>query len=365
MIAATATEALQPRPFSSIATKILLPYDEAYPGTLRRVLCASPLRRQGVWIALAALHSDTSGMYAARLRSIADPAAWEADPTTETARILLSKRVKDIVSTLFENAEGLLGALAKIGDAPLRDTSYQALINLFSQPEHKDRARVVRQLPKVSASRITVLLKLDAPFILQNLVEMLSVEGVYEFRRTIDLILNLVPEATPDVLAQSIQQLGTNGSLESWTARWIGKAKDLPVALPRLDEVEFTHLRSGEAIRDAAIRYRNCLRRQIPDAVIGRVAYVEYRPASVIIRLIPLSQGLWLADSLHGPHNFRVDPEVARSIWLKLEAGGALIPRHYAEGGYSDGAPVSLSFGVLNGLDLEDVIALDELEAAA
>jgi hypothetical protein len=135
--------------------------------------------------------------------------------------------------------------------------------------------------------------------------------------------------------------------------------------LPLLDKAEFIHLRSGEAIRDAAIRFRNCLRRLIPATALGRAAFIEYTPHPVIIQLAPLSGGLWFAESLHGKNNFRVDAEIAKTIWRKLERGGALIPAQYAEANSADEACISLRPGLLDGLRLEDAIELDQLEAAA
>src|SRR3954453_9869742 len=90
----------RPRPFGRLALDATLPFDGESPGTLRRVLCASPLRRQCWFHTLAVLNWNHSDDYQGRLSLIADPNAWATDRYAEIARLLTTRRVRDIVNAL-------------------------------------------------------------------------------------------------------------------------------------------------------------------------------------------------------------------------------------------------------------------------
>lgn len=323
----TGSSTPKPRPFDSCAISSTIPYDEAVPGTLRQILCASSLRRQCWFHALAFLHLDFPE-YAFRLSTLAAPQAWTANQTAEIARILTTRRVRDIVNALHGPVDGLVGVLARLGDQPLLPTTYGAIVSLLLEPEHRARAKVLRRQPEITSSTVSVLLALQMPWIRSDLVGYLkTTEQVGQFTAAVELIQNLVPEVTDDALVQS---LSADVTLSQWVTRWIKKASQFPVSPPVPEGGEFVVLDSAQAIHDAATRYRNCLRGRVGYVATGRSAFVEHRPSETIIELQSLSEGRWLLETVNGPGNRRVDPAAARAICLKLQAAGILVRAHLA-----------------------------------
>ncbi|MCG7391966.1 hypothetical protein MHY87_03475 [Microvirga sp. ACRRW] len=323
-----ASKALRARAFNGWALRALSRCDEEYSGILRFALFASAFRRQAMFLLLAFLDRDRPEELADRLGC-----AKHSHLIKTIAEALVTRRVGDLVTAAFGQSQGLLGALKKLGDLPLPLHSYQVLPMLFSEPEHRERAKVLRQMSQINETHLTVICGLEPPFIIQDLVENLTVEGLHQFRATVALILRLVPEATAEDLAHSIRAAADNTTLQSLAERWLTKAKDFPLALTALDNAEFHQLRSGEAIRNAALRFRNCLRNKTTEAALGHAAYVEYLPIPAIIKLVALTENRWVVEGIYGPSQDRVDDAVARDISQKLEAAGALIPlRHHADG---------------------------------
>jgi len=111
-----------------------------------------------------------------------------------------------------------------------------------------------------------------------------------------------------------------------WVQRMVNKASRFPVAPPIHDDPDFVWLRSSEAMRDAAYRFSNCLKDQIPSAALGRAAYVEFRLGPAIIVLACVNQNKFVLEGVHGPRNTQVSAETARTIKRKLEAAGVLLP---------------------------------------
>ncbi len=104
------------------------------------------------------------------------------------------------------------------------------------------------------------------------------------------------------------------------------RPRTFPVSPPLHDDPDFVFLSTAEAIRDAAVRYRNCLKTKLPYCALGRFAYFEYRPSPVIVELASLSQGRFLLQGVYGPGNNRVDLDTARVIKGRLADAGVLLP---------------------------------------
>lgn len=335
--ASPATQAFKTRAFNGWALDAISRLDVEYPGTLRFALSASPFRRQAMFLVLSSIDWEHPEKLLAPLNGIAatdEPPT--APPLKAIAQSLISYRIRDLVNTLYGPTEGLVGALSRMGDTPFQVASYRNLVAIFSKPKHRERAKVLMQLQRITPANLTVAMGLQPPFILKDLVENLSVGGLHEFRSTVDLIRKLVPGTSAEELATSLRQAGERTSLETWSERWIAKATNFPVALGGMDSAEFVQLRSGEELRDAARRYRNCLKDKIVSAATGQSAYLECKSVKAIVELIALSEGRWLAEGIYGPRNMRLPPPAASMIFQRLHAAGALIPARYLGDDSSD-----------------------------
>ena len=285
-----------------------------------------------MFLVLSGIDWDRTEELATRLVGMtSEDGSLTTHPLRAIAQALITCRIRDLVNTLYGPTEGLVGALSRMGDTPFLVPSYRNLVAIFSKPEHRDRAKVLKQMPRITPVHLTVIMGLQPPFVLKDLVENLSVGGLHEFRSTVDLIQKLVPGTSPEELATSLRQASETTSLETWSERWIAKAINFPVVLGGMDSAEFVQLRSGEELRDAARRYRNCLRDKVVLAATGRAAYLEFLPVPAIVELIALSEDRWLVDGIYGLRNRRVEPSIARAVYQKLHAAGALIPARYLE----------------------------------
>jgi hypothetical protein len=325
-----ATKTSRPRAVSGWAIDHLIALDAAHPGILRFALQASPLRRQGIFLTLAHLRRGSATDLAARLSHASD-LPRSADPLAVIASALMEQRVRDIVQALHPGVDGLTGALNKIGDGALHQLKYRMLVRMLADPDQR-RANVLKQMRAISETTLSVLRVIDPAFLhpdpdlIQRFRSTASVEG---FNAVVDLIRRIVPAVADADLLASVKALGSASSLDGWAQRWLAKA-EFPMLPPIHDDKEWRVLGSGEAMQEAAARFRNCLRDKISVCALGRAAYVEWRSEPAIIELIAFSgtqgRARYAVQGVHGYRNARVAPGVIDAICAKAAAAGFLLP---------------------------------------
>lgn len=276
----------------------LIQLDEAHSGILRFALAASPLRRQAIFLTLSALRFSNPDEIAARLRR-SDPPAFP-EPLANIAHALMTFRVRDIVHALHGPVDGLVGCLHKLGDDALHPVQYRSLVALLTKPEHHARAKVLRQMQKIKPATVAILLALRPPFIIHDLVQAFgTVEDVYRFNAGLDLIYEIVPHVEEEELIASIRALGPTSDLGAWLGRWTAKATTFPLSPPIRDDRDFRYLGTAAALRDAAARYRNCLRAsKLPYSAVGRnlTLSTSMRPRLLNWRACPKTGACWKAS---------------------------------------------------------------------
>ena len=357
------------RSFTGWSLNAAISCDEAHPGFLRFLTTASPLRRQAIFGALALVSYDGPEAIAARLHHfILHDRPPISDPLAVIATVLMTRRARDISRALYGPVEGLVGVFGRLGDKPMHPTTYRTIVSLLSKPEHRDRARVLRQVETIPASAPAVLLALKPPFLLPKLLECFnSAEQVMQFQSAIGLIQRVVPTVTEFELAKSISDLGPDARLDDWLERWLHKAERFPFSPPIHDDGELVVLRSAKAMRDAAARFSNCLATKIGFCIVGRNAYVEYLPEPAIIELVGLSQGHWMLCGIYGPDNGPVDLDTAHAIHRKIKSAGILTPARVAHAKPFNAVARLMNIREFDGLELhaleDDDHQADDLEA--
>jgi hypothetical protein len=83
---------------------------------------------------------------------------------------------------------------------------------------------------------------------------------------------------------------------------------------------------SGDDMKAAARKYKNCLRNQIPVVALGRAAYYEYLGGEgAVAEVVALSRGQWVLEGVYGASNRRPAPEAVRALRSALEGAGVLV----------------------------------------
>jgi hypothetical protein len=309
MTITSATKTSRLRPISGWPLDHLISLDALSPGILRFAIQASPLRRQGIFLTLSYLRPGSPADLAARLARTTD-LPTSHDPLATIATALVTLRVRDLAHALHPGVEGLLGALNRIGDNPLHPLKYRTLVRMLHEPDQR-RARVLKQVEVISEATLSVLRVLDPAFLSPDIVKRFrSTASVEAFNATVDLIRRVVPNVTDEDLRASLKALGPASGLDSWAQRWVAKAEfeGLP---PIEDDDDWRVLRSGEAMREAAQRYRNCLAGRIALVAIGRAAYIEWRSEPAIMNSWRSREG-------------RAEPD---SLWSKYTVCGTRVSR--------------------------------------
>jgi hypothetical protein len=287
-----------------------------------------------MFLVLASLNWNTPEAVATCLKNVgSDENLPSDDPLPVISHALMTaRRVRDVLHALYGPVDGLLGALKRLGDEPLPRDAYCTLVTVLTEPEHRARAKVLRQMSSITAHHLTTLMWLEQPFILKELVENLRPKDVSRFWMAVGLIHELVPEMKTEDLVASLQRsLRPGTGLNRWVQNQASRATRFPVTLSGLDKT-FTPLTTAEAIRAKALQYRNCLRSELGEVALARKYFLEYRPAPAIIELTALSEGRWAClDGIYGPKNASFDPGTKRLIRRKLQASGVLVYARHAE----------------------------------
>ena len=304
--------------------------DAEYPAVLRRFLTGSPLRRQCMALLMARLDPQNPCDLADRLRPLIEDTDWpNRSPTEIISHVMLHRRVRDIMRTLYPDALGLVRTLAKLSD-PLSVHEYGTLTALHTEPQHRPRIAALRHLPDIQRYAIPIILALPAPYIsLPVLRRLTSLEQAEDLARGIELIKRINPGVTDDALRISLEASLPSTTIRHWTKRWLERATEFWMAVPSVNSSEMIVLRSAAAMRDAARRFQNCLECKIEECALGRAIYIEGRSPACLIELECLSDG-WVFRSIHGEKNSSVDPATTRTVLKKLHGCGVQIPsRHW------------------------------------
>jgi hypothetical protein len=273
-------------------------------------------------------------------------------------------RPRDLLGRHFGSCpDGYLGALRKTECGPQGVLYYPRLYTVFTDPEHKQIAKVIRQLQSMDMARLKILFALDPIFLWPKFCSI-----VRDAQQAADLSVALVmirqiieEEASNEALTASIRSIGENTSVARWVESWLHRAKH--IAYPRLDlGSEWVALDTGAKMTEAGLRFQNCLRDtdRIADVLKGRVYYFENRSGAVIAEVQAVGpQRFLMLTGVHTKRNAIVSRGMRRETQKAFLA--ASVPS-------LDWTPEDHSWQAIeripNGLfSLQDFDTLDDLDA--
>ncbi|MDB5595309.1 MAG: hypothetical protein JWM36_2270 [Hyphomicrobiales bacterium] len=315
------------------ALDAILRCDAEHGSFLRRLHHASSLRRQGVFLALTQIDWDRPDVLASSITRTGDRSDVNGSPPLALiADHLLRLRVRDLVHAIFgPTSQGLVGALARCGEDPLDEFSYQLLVAMHVDPANRARASLLRDVAEINDALVEVVWGLPAALLrVEVLRHIRQPEDIRRYSSVLKVIRRLHPQVTDDDLLTSLANLAPGTNLAIWARRWIEKAACLPTALPYAGDETLRPLVSGEDMKRTALKYQNCLRGKIAVVALGRACFYEYAGSGgAVAEVAALSNGHWVLDGIYGVNNCRPAPEAVRSIRFTLEKAGVLVVARY------------------------------------
>lgn len=298
------------------ATDSLVELDPLAPGLIGRVLTASPKSRQAIYTVLAsrlliAEHNDAFGRV-------------DDGDDANLAFILREGRPREILELVFGRVpDGWIGALERLGGQPMNSlNAYVKLHRVFADPKHDKKAEALRHVGQITEKMLSVLDTLDDRWVhAESLKRLSDVTAAKDFNRAIAFVQSVSSKATDEAVAAAIARLAPTARLSSIVRRYIRRADRFP-SHPIDGDDDMRPLNSARDFIEAARRYRNCLASMIDRALIGQVAFAEFRGEAIVeLRPLTLDRG-WLLDAVHVPRNAHVPSTLAEEVERKCAGIG-------------------------------------------
>ncbi len=217
--------------------------------------------------------------------------------------------------------DGLVAVLGKIGGRVLPRQRYRVLLELLAEPKG---AKVLWHAEHVRPALIDTLSAIAPPFRLPRLMLALETRAdVESLRYAIRVIRRLYPTVPDRQIAASLRLVSDRDGLGDWFEGWLNRAP-LPNS-PWEGSSLLQPLATASALREAAIRYQNCLDEQILNVLSGRrfyYAWIGPTPAVIALRSDPFLG--WVVGEMHGAANRPVSGAVRAAILEAFEKHGFL-----------------------------------------
>lgn len=298
------------------ATDSLVELDPLAPGLIGRVLTASPKSRQAIYTVLAsrlliAEHNDAFGRV-------------DDGDDANLAFILREGRPREVLELVFGRVpDGWIGALERLGGQPMSNlNAYVKLHRVFADPKHDRKAEALRHVGQITEKMLSVLCALDDRWVhAETLKRLPDVTAAKDFNRAIAFVQSVSSKATDEAVAAAIARLAPTARLSGIVRRYIRRADRFPSHPLHADD-DMRPLNSARDLIEAARRYRNCLASMIDRALIGQVAFAEFRGEAIVeLRPLTLDRG-WLLDAVHVARNAHVPSTLAEEVERKCAAMG-------------------------------------------
>lgn len=324
------------REFRGYALNFAARLEASQPQCILRLLQASSLNRQAFFATAASeIDLDRPEVFLARIEAHAPDVLADLghlDPLAQVARALILMKPRRTLECLYGACpDGLLGLFERLGSQPLYGAeTYRLAFELFSDPCHRNRAKVLGQLPgQIRPEHVAVVASLDERLLHRSVLERCHPREVAALNSFVGMIVDLC-DATPALIRESLDQLavGTRGcKMTEWAEGWLGRQVRLPFDGPIPASDPDMKLRLGRELDDLGRRLRNCAAQRKSFTFLGeRLIYEVVKPGEpAVLELLRLTSGdqtNWVCEDLRAPRNRRVSTETAAWVQRKLDQYG-------------------------------------------
>lgn len=324
--------------FRGYALNFAARLEASVPHTILRLIQArSHLSRQVFFAAAAEIDLDRPEAFLAQIEVRAADVLADfhgLDPDARIARALAMMTPRTTIECVFGTCpDGLLGLFERFGSQPLYGPeTYRLAFELFSRPEHRRRAKVLRQLPgQIRPEHVNVVANLDERLLHRSVLERIRKGEVKALNNFVEMIGALC-DATPELVRESLDALavGTSGMrIDEWVQGWLARQVRLAVDPPIPADDPVLRLRVGGELASLGRRLRNCARQRMGGCFAGDRLIYEYcgDGEEAVIELERLTSGSevrWLLSGAFRARNRRISPAVALAIQDKLDQFGIL-----------------------------------------
>lgn len=286
------------------ATNDLVQLDKIAPGLISRMLTISPGTRHAALLVLA--HRRVM-QHKGHL-----PAGWS---DVALANLMRDGRARDIIETTLGSVEdGLLGALERLAPTPLSSPdSYIRLRALFRCDRYRLKAEALRYVGQITERMLQIADALDPRWVHRETLSRIdSAAEARDFNAALTFVQGINSRATDENLLGAINRLPPTGTLAGMIERFVRRADRFPPN-PIVSTEDLRPLVGARDLIEAGRRLRNCLAAKVEDALVGRVAYAEYRQ-EWIVELRPLTGAAgWIVWDVHAARNGLVPRSVAQA----------------------------------------------------
>lgn len=218
---------------------------------------------------------------------------------------------------------GLERALSRMGETAWAPEDYRSLLRLLGEPKP---AKVLRHAQAIDAEMVRSLSRMPPPMgEATGLALTLGRDGVAVLREAFEALRFRSGEAA------ALAAAGRWGQARSAKALFEAVRDDLypePAAPPHLGTARLKPITSKAGLREAARRFRNCLRDHTPYAASGWSAYYEWTgsPAAVVEISRDAIFG-WRLEQARLANNAAVPEELREEITSELALMGVHVGR--------------------------------------
>ncbi len=325
-----------PREFRGYALNVAARLEASSPHGILRLLHASDRCRQCFFAFAAECDLDQPELFLSRVAERAPDVLADIshlDRHAQIARALILMKPRRTIQALYGVCpDGFLGLLSRLGGDPQCKETYRNAFELFADPRHRRRAKVLGQLPgRIAAEHIAVVMGLNEVLVHRVVVERAKPAEVQALNRFVTLITDLCG-ATPQAIKHSLDKLNLSAKgvgMDEWAQGWLGRQSLLPFEPPIPANDPDFKLCLGVELTSLGRRLRNCAGQRRSYTFLGERLVYEVvgfgEPAALeLLRLTTGAESKWVCEDLRAPRNRRVKPELASWVQSKLDHYGIL-----------------------------------------
>ena len=211
--------------------------------------------------------------------------------------------------------EGLRNTLSKVGHEPQPRAFYGELFDILAKGG--PRARVLRQLTRNDFPKLRIVKQLPVELCSAQFVELVDTpQQAAQIRE----VFELLQQGEVDVasMAAASKAVRSSFDLSEFWRRWAMKCSFPEHPVPA--SARYSPIQNGEELKHVALRFQNCARRYLVEALSGSLAFGEFHHVrqDVIVKLSKKGVG-WALDGIYAKSNGAVCP-IVRSSALRYLA---------------------------------------------